>query len=61
MTNQASLLSSAAPDFLFPWGERALRTRHGGLACYRHVVARGQRSGTCAGQRARLLLEWTAP
>ncbi|MCS3847900.1 hypothetical protein GGR70_002933 [Xanthomonas campestris] len=40
MINQVSFLSSAAPDLLSPRGERALRTRHGGLACYRHVVAR---------------------
>ncbi|MCW2038077.1 hypothetical protein FHR67_002982 [Xanthomonas arboricola] len=40
MINQASFLYSAAPDLLSPRGERAPRTRHGGLACYRHVVAR---------------------
>ncbi|MCC5091056.1 hypothetical protein [Xanthomonas campestris] len=40
MINQASFLYSAAPDLLSPRGEQAARKRHGGLACYRHVVAR---------------------
>lgn len=47
MTNQASFLSSAAPDLLSPWGERAPLTRHSGLASERtggHVRA-GARNG----------------
>lgn len=35
MINQASFLSSAAPDFLFDHGEQAPRARHGGLASER--------------------------
>lgn len=48
MINQVSFLSSAAPDFLSPRGERAPRTRHGGLASERtrgHVRARAWNGG----------------
>ncbi len=58
MINQASFLSSAASNSLSPLGERAPRTRHGGLASERtrgHARAgapsgrRGERTSTSAG------------